>query len=191
MNLRKTVLTVATLNLIYFLVEFYFGRLYDSVALLSDSIDFLEDASINILIALAIGWSLRKRQAVTYLLALLLLVPGIAFLWNAFDQLFNPDIPVGEGMSVVGFGALIVNVFCAFLIARHRSEEGGLVMAAFFSARNDAIANLLIIIAGFVTILSPSIWPDFIIGIAIFLMNADAAKVVIESTRKEGRAHRS
>lgn len=191
MNLRKTVLTVATLNLIYFLVEFYFGRLYDSVALLSDSIDFLEDASINILIALAIGWSLRKRQAVTYLLALLLLVPGIAFLWNAFDQLFNPDIPVGEGMSVVGFGALIVNVFCAFLIARHRSEEGGLVMAAFFSARNDAIANLLIIIAGFVTVLSPSIWPDFIIGIAIFLMNADAAKVVIESSRKEGRAHRS
>lgn len=191
MNLRKTVLTVATLNLIYFLVEFYFGRLYDSVALLSDSIDFLEDASINILIALAIGWSLRKRQAVTYLLALLLLVPGVAFLWNAFDQLFNPDIPVGEGMSVVGFGALIVNVFCAFLIARHRSEEGGLVMAAFFSARNDAIANLLIIIAGFVTVLSPSIWPDFIIGIAIFLMNADAAKVVIESTRKEGRAHRS
>jgi len=191
MNLRKTVLTVATLNLIYFLVEFYFGRLYDSVALLSDSIDFLEDASINILIALAIGWSIRKRQTVTYLLALLLLVPGIAFLWNAFDQLFNPDIPVGQGMSVVGFGALIVNVFCAFLIARHRSEEGGLVMAAFFSARNDAIANLLIIIAGFVTVLSPSIWPDFIIGIAIFLMNADAAKVVIESSRKEGRAHRS
>jgi Co/Zn/Cd efflux system component len=191
MNLRKTVLTVATLNLIYFLVEFYFGRLYDSVALLSDSIDFLEDASINILIALAMGWSLRKRQTVTYLLALLLLVPGIAFLWNAFDQLFNPDIPVGEGMSVVGFGALIVNVFCAFLIARHRTEEGGLVMAAFFSARNDAIANLLIIIAGFVTVLSPSIWPDFIIGIAIFLMNADAAKVVIESSRKEGRAHRS
>lgn len=191
MNLRKTVLTVATLNLIYFLVEFYFGRLYDSVALLSDSIDFLEDASINILIALAIGWSIRKRQTVTYLLALLLLVPGIAFLWNAFDQLFNPDVPVGEGMSVVSFGALIVNVFCAFLIARHRSEEGGLVMAAFFSARNDAIANLLIIIAGFVTVLSPSIWPDFIIGIAIFLMNADAAKVVIESSRKEGRAHRS
>lgn len=120
-----------------------------------------------------------------------MLVPGIAFLWNAFDQLFNPDVPVGEGMSVVGFGALIVNVFCAFLIARHRTEEGGLVMAAFFSARNDAIANLLIIIAGFVTVLSPSIWPDFIIGIAIFLMNADAAKVVIESSRKEGRAHRS
>jgi Co/Zn/Cd efflux system component len=191
MNLRKTVLTVATLNLFYFVVEFYFGRLYGSVALIGDSIDFLEDASINILIALAIGWSLRKRQVVTYFLAILLLVPGVAFLWNAFHQILSPEIPVGEGMSVVGFGALIINVFCAYLIARHRTEEGGLVMAAFYSARNDAIANLLIIGAGFITVLTPSIWPDLIIGIAIFVMNADAAKEVIEASRKEGKEHRS
>lgn len=191
MNLRKTVLTVATLNLFYFVVEFYFGRLYGSVALIGDSIDFLEDASINILIALAIGWSLRRRQVITYILALILLVPGIAFMWNAIDQLLNPDIPTGRGMSAVGFGALIINVFCAFLIARHRSEEGGLVMAAFYSARNDAIANLLIIGAGFITVLTPSIWPDLIIGIAIFVMNADAAKEVIEASRKEGKEHRS
>lgn len=191
MNLRKTVLTVATLNLFYFVVEFYFGRLYGSVALIGDSIDFLEDASINILIALAIGWSLRKRQVVTYFLAILLLVPGVAFLWNAIHQILSPEIPVGEGMSVVGFGALIINVFCAYLIARHRTEEGGLVMAAFYSARNDAIANLLIIGAGFITVLTPSIWPDLIIGIAIFVMNADAAKEVIEASRKEGKEHRS
>ena len=191
MNLRKTVLTVATLNLFYFVVEFYFGRLYGSVALIGDSIDFLEDASINILIALAIGWSLRKRQVVTYFLAILLLVPGVAFLWNAFHQILSPEIPVGEGMSVVGFGALIINVFCAYLIARHRTEEGGLVMAAFYSARNDAIAKLLIIGAGFITVLTPSIWPDLIIGIAIFVMNADAAKEVIEASRKEGKEHRS
>jgi Co/Zn/Cd efflux system component len=191
MNLRKTVLTVATLNLIYFGIEFYFGRLYDSVALIGDSIDFLEDASINILIAFAIGWSLRRRQIVTYILAIFLLVPGIAFLWNAIDQLLNPNIPVGEGMSVIGFGALIINIFCAFLIARHRSEEGGLVMAAFYSARNDAIANLLIIVAGFITVFAPSIWPDLIIGIAIFAMNADAAKEVIEASRREGKEHRS
>ena len=191
MNLRKTVLTVATLNLFYFVVEFYFGRLYGSVALIGDSIDFLEDASINILIALAIGWSLRKRQVVTYFLAILLLVPGVAFLWNAIHQILSPEIPVGEGMSVVGFGALIINVFCAYLIARHRTEEGGLVMAAFYSARNDAIANLLIIGAGFITVLTPSIWPDLIIGIAIFVMNADAAKEVVEASRKEGKEHRS
>ena len=64
-------------------------------------------------------------------------------------------------------------------------------MAAFYSARNDAIANLLIIGAGFITVLTPSIWPDLIIGIAIFVMNADAAKSIIETSRKEGKEHRS
>jgi Co/Zn/Cd efflux system component len=190
-NLRKTVLTVAILNLIYFGIEFYFGRIYDSVSLIGDSIDFLEDASINILIALAIGWSLRKRQVVTYFLALLLLVPGVAFLWNAIHQLVSPEIPVGRGMSVVGFGALLVNTFCAFLIARHRKEEGGLVTAAYYSARNDAIANLLIIGAGFLTLLSPTIWPDLVIGVVIFVMNADAAKEVLEASKRDGKAHRT
>ena len=56
MNLRKTVLTVATLNLIYFCVEFYFGRLYDSVALIGDSIDFLEDPTkTGFLFSVSIG----------------------------------------------------------------------------------------------------------------------------------------
>ena len=107
--------------------------------------DSLEDASANILIALAIGWSLKKRRYTSYALALLLLVPGVAFLWNAIHQFLSPEVPEGRGMGIVGFGALLVNTTCAFLIARHRKEEGGLVTAAYYSARNDAIANVLII----------------------------------------------
>ena len=191
MNLRKTVLLVATLNLIYFVVEYYFGQLYDSVALIGDSVDFLEDASINILIAFAIGWSLKKRRYTSYALALLLLVPGIAFLWNAIHQFLSPEVPEGRGMGIVGFGALLVNTTCALLIARHRKEEGGLVTAAYYSARNDAMANVLIIGAGLFTLRYPNIWPDLLIGIFIFLMNADAAKEILEMSHKEGKEHRA
>jgi Co/Zn/Cd efflux system component len=190
-NLRKTVLLVAVLNLIYFAVENYFGQLYDSVALIGDSVDFLEDASVNILIALAIGWSLKKRKYASYALALLLLVPGIAFLWNTIHQFLSPEVPEGGGMGIVGFGALIVNTTCALLIARHRKEEGGLVAAAYFSARNDAMANVLIIGAGLFTLRYPSIWPDLLIGIFIFVMNADAAKEILETANKESKAHRA
>jgi Co/Zn/Cd efflux system component len=112
-------------------------------------------------------------------------------MWNAIQQLLSPEIPEGKGMSVVGFGALLINVSCAILIARHKREEGGLVSAAYFSARNDAIANVLIIGAGFITIRYPSIWPDLVIGIVIFIMNADAAKEVIETSRREDKEHRS
>ena len=184
-SLRRTVLTVATLNLIYFAIEFYFGRRFNSISLISDSIDFLEDASINILIALAIGWSLRKRQITSYFLAIILLIPGIAFIWNAISQLLSPEIPEGAGMSYVGLGALVINVTCAIIIARHKNEEGGLVKAAYFSARNDAIANVLIITAGASTVIYPSIIPDLLIGIIIFIMNADAAKAVLKAARSE------
>jgi Co/Zn/Cd efflux system component len=190
-NLRRTVLLVASLNLIYFGVENYYGQLYDSVALIGDSVDFLEDASVNVLIAFAIGWSLKKRKYASYAFALFLLVPGTAFLWNAIQQFLSPEVPEGGGMGIVGFGALIVNTTCALLIARHREEEGGLVAAAYYSARNDAMANVLIIGAGLFTLRFPSIWPDLLIGIFIFLINADAAKEILETANKEGKAHRA
>lgn len=185
MALRRTVLIIASLNFTYFIIEYYFGQRFNSIALLSDSVDFLEDASINILIALAIGWSISKRQITSYFLAAVLLVPGIAFLWNAIHQILSPEVPEGAGMSYVGLGALAVNLFCALLIARHKNEEGGLVKAAYYSARNDAIANVLIISAGVVTLIYPSMIPDLVIGIIIFIMNADAAREVLATARKE------
>ena len=55
-GLRKTVAIVATLNLLYFFVEFTFAQIFGSLSLLSDSLDFLEDASINILIFIAFAF---------------------------------------------------------------------------------------------------------------------------------------
>ncbi len=191
MSLRRTVIVVALANFLYFAVELHFGRIYNSVALIGDSVDFLEDASINILIFLAIGWSLAKRQRVSYILALLLLIPGIAFLWNAIRQFADPEIPNGAGMGWIGLGALLVNVTCAFLIARHKSDEGGLVVAAYYSARNDAIANILIITAGVITLRTTSVWPDLLAGIVIFALNSTAAKEIISAARKEGKEHRA
>ena len=184
-TLRKTVILVAILNFTYFVVEFYFGKLFNSISLISDSIDFLEDASINLLIALAIGWTLRKRQVTSYLLAIILLVPGVTFIWNAVHQILSPETPQGAGMSLVGIGALFVNLTCAVFISRHKNEEGGLVKAAYYSARNDAVANVLIIFAGAITLIYPSMIPDLVIGTIIFIMNADAAKEVLETARKE------
>lgn len=185
MTLRRTVIIVAVLNFAFFIVEFVAGRVFDSVALLGDSIDFLEDAAVNILILLALGWSLTARVRVSYFFAGLLLLPGVTFLWVAIDKISEPTVPDSLGMSLVGLGALAVNVSCAVLVARHRTEAGGLVQAAFFSARNDAIANLLIIIAGIVTIFVLSPIPDLLVGLAIFAMNLDAAVTIVRAARRE------
>ena len=59
--LRRAVIIVALANLAYFFVEFVMAKRIGSVSLFADSIDFLEDASVNFLIAIAIGWSARNR----------------------------------------------------------------------------------------------------------------------------------
>jgi Co/Zn/Cd efflux system component len=85
-------------------------------------------------------------------------------------------------------GALVVNLFCAFLLARFRAHSGSLTRAAFLSARNDALANVAIIAAGLVTAIAPSPWPDLVVGIGIFVMNLDASRQVYGAARDERRA---
>ena len=63
-RLRRVVLVVAGLNLAYFLVEVAVALAIGSVSLLADSVDFLEDTSVNLLIALALGWPLPRRALV-------------------------------------------------------------------------------------------------------------------------------
>jgi Co/Zn/Cd efflux system component len=47
MNLRKIVIIVAILNIACFGIEFAIALAIGSVSLFADSIDFLEDASVN------------------------------------------------------------------------------------------------------------------------------------------------
>ncbi len=182
--------TVALLNLGYFGVEFGAAFVIGSVALFADGIDFLEDAAVNLLILLAVGWNARARSAVGMVAAVLLLVPGIAAFWTAVAKAADPVPPDPVVLTAVGAGALVVNGFCAFLLVRFR-EEGSLFKAAFLSARNDVAANLAVIGAGFVTAWTMSPWPDVTVGIAIALLNADAAREVWGAARDEARSVRS
>ena len=187
LSLRKTVASVALLNLAYFGVEFAVARKIGSVSLFADSVDFLEDASINILIFLALGWSVKNRARLGTALAVILLIPGAATLWTAWSNFLNPVVPSPFLMTATGSGALLVNLICAFLLVNFRSQSGSLTKAAFLSARNDALANIGIIGAGLLTAILASAWPDLVIGLAIAAMNADAAKDVFTAARKEAQ----
>ena len=184
-TLKPVVVRVAILNLFYFVVEFYFAHRFNSVALLSDSLDFLEDASVNILIFLAFSLSVIWRKRLSYVFALLLLLPGLSFIFNALQQISNQEAPVGRGMSIVGAGALAVNFYCALILKKFREIKGGLAKAAYFSARNDAVSNLLIIVAGVITLVWVSAIPDLVVGAVIFFMNADSARDILHAARTE------
>lgn len=187
-ELRRAVIVVAGLNLAYFGIEFAVATTIGSVSLFADSVDFLEDASVNLLIAVAVGWSMRARSRLGMLLAAILLVPGLATFWTAWLKFGNPAPVQPFALSITGLGALAINLTCALLLARVRHHRGSLTRAAFLSARNDALANVAIIAAGAITAwLWRSAWPDLIVGLGIAAMNADAAREVWDAARAEHR----
>jgi Co/Zn/Cd efflux system component len=187
-RLRRTVLTVAALNLAYGVGEVVVAQRIGSVSLFADSVDFFEDASVNLLIFFALAWSVRTRARIGMAMAGILMVPAIAGLWVAIQKLQAPVPPDAFALGLTGLGALIVNLVCAFLLAAHRAKGGSMAKAAWLSARNDAFANVAIILAGVVTaFLWRSAWPDLIVGVSIAWLNADAAREVWTAARREHR----
>ena len=63
-----------------------------------------------------------------------------------------------------------------------RNYQGSLSRAAFLSARNDALANIAIILAGSISFIWYSIWPDLLVGFFIMAINLDAAKEIWEAS---------
>ena len=189
--LRRVVLIVALLNLGYFGIEFGVALAIKSVSLFADSIDFLEDASVNLLIFVAVLWPAPARARLGMVLAGILLIPALALIWSLWGKFANPMPPEPLQLSATGLGAMLVNGVCALMLARFRSHGGSLTRAAFLSARNDVLANIAIVAAGVVTALVPSVWPDVIVGLGIAAMNLDAAREVWEAARDEHAASRS
>lgn len=184
-SFKKAVFFVAILNLLYFFVEFIVALNIRSVSLLADSIDFIEDASINFLIFFAVSLTTAKKARISILLSIIMLLPGIAALWAIWQQVIHQEPPAPVELSIVAFGALIINCLCTLILMKFRNYSGSLTKAAFLSARNDAFANIAIILTGIITILYPSIWPDIVVGLFIAYIRAESALVIYKNATKE------
>ncbi len=177
-SFKKAVLLVAVLNLLYFFIEFIAALNIRSVSLLADSIDFIEDASINFLIFFAISLTLAKKAKVSIILSIIMLLPALTALWAIWQQVLYQEPPRPIELSLVAFGALIVNCLCTFILIRFKNFSGSLTRGAFLSARNDALANLNI------AYYYSSIW-DIIVGIFIAYIRTESALEIYNRAMKE------
>ncbi len=182
---RRAILAVAILNAAYFLVESAVAFQIGSVSLAADSLDFLEDAAISLLIVLGLGMRVTRQGWLGRGLALLFVVPASILAWTLWTTVTAGTTPAPLPLSLAALGALAVNLASAVLLVRHRRHRGSLVQAAWLSARNDALANVAILLAAVVTAVWFSPFPDLVVGIGILIMNADAALKVWRATGPE------
>jgi Co/Zn/Cd efflux system component len=183
---RRALSLAAALNGVMFVVEAG-GALYaNSIALMADAIDFLEDTITYLLAAVLIGLGARPRVLFGAATAFLMFVPGIWIAWKTVDQLLYGFVPDPLPMGAIGLLALAVNVYCAFLLMPHREGDSA-HQGVWLSTRNDAIANVAIVIAAIATALFESIWPDVVVGLGIAALNLYAAGAIALLAWREWR----
>jgi Co/Zn/Cd efflux system component len=186
-SVRGTLIIVALLNLAYFFIELFAAIKINSVSLFADSIDFLEDTFVNLLILFSFLISSTLRPKLGKILVIVILLPGLTALWAAWEQIVRPLPPEALKLTLVGFGALLTNITCTIILMKFRKNNKNLMKAAFLSARNDVLANFVIIGTGGIIMIYPSIWPDLIAGLIIFLINFDAAYKVYQIANAEDK----
>ena len=184
-RLRRVVLIVAVLNFAYFFVEFTVALAAGSVALLADSVDFLEDTSVNLLVFVALGWPMARRALLGKAMTLVILGPATVAGWQAVQRFSDPVAPDVAPLVLASLGAIAINGTSAWLLVSVRHHGGSLSRAAFLSARNDVLVNVAIIAMALVTLWTDSGWPDLILGCLIIALALHAAHEVWEVSEEE------
>jgi Co/Zn/Cd efflux system component len=149
-----------------FVVELGAGWIAESMGLIADSLDMLADAGVYTAALLAVGSTTRRKThaaAVSGIIQLAL-AAGVAF--EVARRAVQGSEPVSALMISVSVLALSANAACLVLLHKHREGEIHMRASWIFST-TDVQANVGVIVAGLLVMLTGSAWPDLLIGLAV------------------------
>ncbi|MDP9160554.1 MAG: cation transporter [Acidobacteriota bacterium] len=183
---QTALIICATLNLAMLFIEGSTGLWIGSAALLADAGDFLEDASVLGLALVAIGWSVHARAAAGLVQGLAMGGVGIGAIFQIVLRILKGGAPSPVLMGGVTALALIVNGYCAYRLIRFRGGDASM-RAIWLSTRNDAMLNVLTVVAAVSIAITGSGWPDIIAGAIIASVNLAGSIEVISAATVEMR----
>lgn len=169
---------VLALNATMFIVEFTFGIIGHSTALLADSLDMFGDAVVYAFSLYVLAKSLRWRAGSSLLKGLIMLLFGVGVLVEAFVKSLANALPDAPTIGLVGLAALAVNGICLWLLWSHREDDINM-RSTWLCSRNDIIANGGVLIAAAATAFTQSKWFDIGIGVIIAVIFLRSASHVI------------
>ena len=183
---RRTLWTLLAINGVMFIAEALAGWWGESAGLLADSLDMLADASVYGIALYAVGRSRGLQANAATAGGVLQIALGLGVLVEVVRRFLYGSDPVSMLMMAVGAIALVANVSCLMLIAKHR--EGGIHMrASWIFSTNDVIANVGVIISGGLVMYLGNRLPDLIIGAVISVVVLRGGIQILREA-KEARA---
>ena len=181
---RRALMVVIAINAVMFLVETWGGFYATSMALRADALDFLGDTFTYAITLMVIGQPLRRRAAAAMFKGASLGLMGLWVLAATFYQTLVLDLPNATVMGSVGLLALTANLASVMLLLRWRDGDAN-VRSVWLCSRNDAIANIAVIVAAAGVFSTESAIPDLIVATIIAsLFFYSSAKIVAQARRE-------
>ncbi|AOS97843.1 Cadmium, cobalt and zinc/H(+)-K(+) antiporter [Microbulbifer aggregans] len=183
---RNTLVALLSINAVMFLLELVLGLIAHSTGLLADSLDMLADAFVYGLSLYAVGKAVTKKVSAARVSGYLQILLGMGVLFEVLRRLVYGSEPQSTLMIVVGIVALLANVVCVGIIAKHRG--GGVHMrASWIFSVNDVLANLGVILSGCLVEITGSRYPDLTIGMIIAALVVRGGLQILREAREAGK----
>lgn len=167
-----------------FIVETSSGFYAASMALRADALDFLGDTLTYGITLLVIGQPLRYRAAAALFKGVSLALMGLWVFAATLYQALILQQPNALVMGSVGLLALAANLTSVLLLLRWRDGDAN-VRSVWLCSRNDAIANVAVIVAAAGVFSAKSAVPDLIVaGIIAGLFLYSSVKIIAQARRE-------
>jgi Co/Zn/Cd efflux system component len=146
----------------------------------------LADATVYGIGLYAVGRAPPVKIKAAHLSGIFQVMLGALVLVDVIRRLIYGSDPDSLFMISVGLVALVANVICLMLIAKHKEGEVHMRASWIFS-KNDVIANLGIILGGGLVYLLDSRFPDLVIGALISVIVIRGGIHIVKDARKEAQ----
>lgn len=181
---RKVLWAALLINATMLVVEVMAGAASHSQSLLADAIDFAGDAA-NYGVSLAVlsaGAVWRARTAM--LKAWSMMGFGLLVLGRTVWALWHGQVPDPTTMGVVATLALLANVSVALMLYAFREGDANM-RSVWVCSRNDAIGNVLVMVAALGVFGSGQAWPDLLVATLMAVLALQGGWQVLRQAQGE------
>ncbi|MGY3489443.1 Co/Zn/Cd efflux system component [Bradyrhizobium sp. USDA 4011] len=183
---KRVLWTVIAVNGAMFLTEMIAGQLAGSQALKADALDFLADTVTYGLSLAVIGAGLRMRASAALLKGASLSLMALWVLGSTVYQTLILGVPKAEVMGAIATLALAANLSSVLLLLPYKNGDAN-VRSVWLCSRNDAIGNLIVMVAALGVWGTASAWPDLAVAAVMAMIFLTSSVQILRQAWAEYR----
>ncbi|NKN35401.1 cation transporter [Agrobacterium sp. a22-2] len=178
---KRRLWAVIFINAAMFAVEMTAGQMARSQALQADALDFFADAVTYGISLAVIGASLKVRSLAAAAKGGSLFLMGLWVFGSTIYRVFYMGLPEAPVMGAIGLLALVANLLSVVLLMNYKDGDAN-VRSVWLCSRNDAIGNVIVMIAAVAVWGTATAWPDLIVaGIMAGLFLSSSFQILRQS----------